>query len=391
MRELRAYAAQLISLGGSALLTFGTALLMSPEDRGALAIFMLIASIGSYAYGLGVPSQALQLAARGDFVGVRGLFLTQVPIAFLLGGATVAFLLIVPVFPFVTPTVIWMSAAAAAVGALANLVSWVEYGLGRYFVATLLRGLVPLSAFAVTLVAAAVSALSVDVVVWAYVSAQTLALVYLLARNWARLRGGLPTLQVVAKCYSSAFRYFVLQALVMVLARIPTIAAGIWYGASATAAVSIALSLTEVQASLPQMRSAITFTESSRSEKPRLTKTQLRSAVMALIPGVVVVMIAAVVVSFVFDEAYADTWQLVAIMSLGVAVMGIGASALNVLTIRNQLGIAQVAVAAAVGLAILAFAIELPLLSALACWSMLSALVGVGVCVLAFRPGGRTY
>ena len=59
-----AYLAQVFSVGGSAALTLLSTWLLSPDERGQLAIVMLWFTLGSYIGSLGLPSQMLKFGAE---------------------------------------------------------------------------------------------------------------------------------------------------------------------------------------------------------------------------------------------------------------------------------------------------------------------------------------
>lgn len=376
----KAYLAQLVSLGGSFALTFGTAFLMSATARGELAVFMLLGSLGSYAFGLGMPSQILQLSANGRHIDARALFVGQIPVVALIGALGSVFLVVAQPFGFVSAWLSILGMVSAVLGALFNALSWNEYGQGRFAYTTVLRGIIPAVASVAALLSVGSSeGGSVATVAATYVAFQGLAILVTLPRQlalWLRPKGWRAV--SVLGAYRAAFGFFSMQTLVLVLNRVPVLVSAVAFGAEVTALVSIAMSLTEVQSSLPQLRSAMTFHAASREAKPKLTKSYFLSALFALVPGTGVVLVAGVVASLVLPAAYGDLWLLVLVLTPGVAVFAVAGSSINILAVRHQSLGASTAIGIAALLQIGGFFVfgEWSLIAAISVWSIITAAVG---------------
>ncbi|MFX1821905.1 hypothetical protein PV768_19165 [Pseudarthrobacter sp. CC4] len=332
------YLAQLISLGGSAALTFFSALILAPSERGLVAIFLAIISVGSYLACFGVQSEILQCSARGDSISarliIRGHLLPQAAFA------VVAAVLLIAVKPFPDfPDALGiLSALGIFGGSLFNNLSWRQYGNGQYFLSTSLRGLVPLVTLFASFMLYLFSSLSAIAVASIYIALQFICCIFVV--DFSKFAHGGVTVREMLRVYNQSLSFFFSQAQSLVLSRTPVIASGIWLPPAITAAISIALSLAELQSSLPQMRSAISFKEASSARRPRLTNKQLLSAIKALWPGTVLVIIISFIARELLSEAYRDLPLLVGLLSLGVAVQALAASAINVLTARRSLGVA---------------------------------------------------
>ncbi|MDQ0767978.1 hypothetical protein QF031_000727 [Pseudarthrobacter defluvii] len=378
------YIAQLISLGGSAALTFFSALFLVPDERGHVAIFLAVISVGSYLACFGVQSEVLQCSARGDHLTarliIRGHLLPQILVSVLTG----AILLFAKPFPGMPDFVAVLSAMGVFVGSLFNNLSWRQYGNGQYFLSTALRGVVPLLTLITSFGLYVFLSVSATTVAAVYVSVQTICCLFL--TEFSHIRESFSWGSMFA-VYKRSVSFFLSQAQSLILSRTPVIASGIWLPPAVTAAISIALSLAELQSSLPQMRSAISFKEASSARRPRLTSRQLYSALRALWPGTVLVVIISFAAREFLNEAYRDLPLLVGLLSLGVAVQALTASAINILTARRSLG---TAIGIQLGIICLAFAAltnfsegRVPV--GIGLWSVSVALGGLGIIALAMK------
>ncbi|MFP3461283.1 hypothetical protein R5O87_10575 [Arthrobacter globiformis] len=378
------YAAQLLSLGGSAALTFFSALFLEPDDRGLVAVFLALVSVGGYIACFGVQSEILQSAARGEgafgVVIIRRHVIVQVIFAGLLGTALVVF----KPFQGMSDALCYWAAAGVLSASIFNNLSWRQYGQGHFFLSTALRGVIPLATLCGSFVFYLFSGSSAENVAVTYVLLQVVCLVVIVPRDlFSRLRENVRMRQI----YTKAAAYFFCQTESLILARTPVIASGIWLPPDITAAISISLSLAELQSSLPQMRSAISFKEASTSGKSRLSFRQFRSAIFALLPGTVVVVILSFVARVFLDAAYSQLPVYVAILSLGVAFQAIAASAINILTTRRSLDavigiLFGVIATAGCGLYLFEFGL---IIGALAAWSILVAFGCIVIILLAMR------
>lgn len=380
------YSAQLFSLGGSAALTFFSALFLIPEERGLVAVFLAVLSVGSYVACFGVQSEILQSTARGDgelaCLIIRKHVIVQIAFAALVGVGLAHF------NPFQGMSVVLSYWAAGGIftGSLFNNMSWRQYGAGRFFLSTALRGVIPLATLLISFAIYLTGSVSAEAVASIYVVLQLLCLPFLAQRGAG---GGGVRFVNMFHIYKSSVAFFLCQAESLVLARTPVIASGVWLQPQMTAVISISLSLAELQSSLPQMRSAISFKEASTSGRPRLTKMQLSSSLRALLPGTVAVILLSFLARMWLDPAYRDLPLFVGLMSLGVALQAIAASAINVMTARRSLNLVigiqfALIVMAASSLILFAFG-HVP--SALFLWSIVVAAGCLVIIVLATRGG----
>jgi O-antigen/teichoic acid export membrane protein len=378
------YTAQLLSLGGSAALTFFSALFLKPDDRGLVAVFLALVSVGGYIACFGVQSEILQSAARGEGAFgdtiIRRHIIVQVAFAGVLGAALVVF----KPFQGMSDVLCYWAAAGVLSASIFNNLSWRQYGEGHFFLSTALRGVVPLATLCVSYGFYLFSGSSAENVAITYVLLQAICLAIIVPRDiFSRVREDVRMRQI----YIKAAAYFFCQTESLILARTPVIGSGIWLSPDITAAISISLSLTELQSSLPQMRSAISFKEASTSGKSRLSFRQFKSAILALLPGTVAVVILSFVARLFLDAAYSQLPIYVGILSLGVAFQAIAASAINILTTRRSLdaviGILLVVIlAAAGGLYLFEYGV---IVGALAVWSIVVALGCFVIILLAMR------
>lgn len=402
MRRFRPYSAQLLSVGGSALLTFLTAFLFSAEARGEFAIYMLISTLGGYLVGLGMPAQLLQAAAKGETRDARRLLALQVPIVLALSSAAFVVLWATRAFAFMPANVLVAACATAAIASVFNSYSWIEYGKERFAFSTSLRGAIPLIALVAALASYLAGTDSIFPTAVTYLLAQTAALILLLVRNPELLSagGGEISLPLSSRLLLS-LKYFGTQSLTMTLARLPTIAAGLWYGPRAVAVISIALSISELQSSLPQMRSAITFSDAAKQAEPRLGKAYFAPALKLLLVGTLIVIVVGLAASAILGGDYSHMWVFVLLVSPGVAAMALAASGINVLAVRHQYLWSGALLGAA---CVLAWAglwmTKNEEYLGIATWSLISLLAGATICWLASqmpqtnqqidqRPDGR--
>lgn len=388
-RVPRAYYAQMLSLGGSALLTFGTAFLMSAEDRGELAIFMLICSVGSYGFGIGLPSEVLKLTSTGNERGARKLFAMQIPISIGLGLLVWALLFKLRPFPFLSDTLLALAILCAIVWALFNTLSWGEFGRKDYAFSTALRGLVPGATILISLPFLILTTASTILVAAAYFTLTSAALVLLLLRIPSRnTRSTTSQTLNIRKSLRGATGFYGAQLLTLGVNRLPVIAAGAWLSPEVTAVVSIAVSLAEIQASLPQMRSAITFSEASSSRNARFTRNYAIKAIAALVPGTALVVVSAFALSLLLPSEYSSLPFYVLVISPGVALLALAASAINLLALRNEYG--WVIVSQLVGISVFAllqaYEIGSTASTLLIIWSVISSAIGISIIIRARRP-----
>ncbi|WP_146069222.1 hypothetical protein [Arthrobacter sp. ZGTC412] len=350
-----------------------------------MAIFLAVLSVGSYIACFGVQSEILQAAAQGD--GVRAGTVLRKHIVVQLGFAALFLvgLLIVRPFRGMSDELACLAALGIFIGSVFNNLSWRQYGEGNFLLSTALRGAAPLVTLVVSFGFFLFDSVSAEIVAVIYVSTQLVCMAPLLSfkkRHTERVNVRMIDI------YRNSSAFFLCQAESLVLARTPVIASGIWLPPQLTAVISIALSLAELQASLPQMRSAISFKEASTTSRPRLTNRQLVSSIKALLPGTVIVILLSFVARIWLDEAYSALPLYVGLLSLGVALQAVAASAVNVLTARRSLshviGI-QFGVLLVAALALFMFASgQVPV--ALGTWSIA---VAVGCFVIIFLASQR--
>lgn len=328
------YIAQLFSLGGSAALTFFSALFLVPEERGLVAVFLAVLSVGSYVACFGVQSEILQRTAKGDEAVAGQIIRKHIPVQLVFAAVIALALIMCRPFQGMSDALSYWAAAGIFTGSLFNNLSWRQYGAGRFFLSTALRGVIPFITLTISFVMYVIYSVSAEAVASIYVAVQILCMLFLVPRS---VKGNSSPCVRMLNVYRSSGSFFLCQAESLFLSRTPVIAAGIWLHPGLTAAISISLSLAELQSSLPQMRSAISFKEASATREPRLTSQQLKASIRALIPGTVVVFILAFVAREFLDDAYSDLPIYVALLSLGVAFQAVAASAVNVLTARRTL------------------------------------------------------
>lgn len=330
------YLAQLVSLGGAAALTFGTAALLTAEQRGQLAVFMLLSSIGSYLLGLGLPAQILQLSSRSEVAATRTLLLAQLVPSFVLCVLGTACLLVIEPFGFMPLPLVLTGCASAFVGTIFNSLSWMEYGQGRFAFSTVLRGVVPGSAMLAVLALFYLGTASAQSASSAYLVAQVLAVIWITARHIPTWRSMIWVPNIVRTSYAKSTGFFTTQAMIMVTNRAPVVAAAAALGSVETAVVSVSLSLAEVQIALVQIRSAMIFRSSSTERAPRFSRSHLAQCLLAIVPMTGLVLVASLIAPAFLPEEYVSMPGQVAILSVGVITMGLVAPAVNILTVRER-------------------------------------------------------
>jgi hypothetical protein len=291
-------------------------------------------------------------------------------------------------FSFVPVRLYWLGGVSAILGAVFNNLSWYEYGSRRYAFTTGLRGVVPFCTFVVSvplLVETDAGAVTVALV---FVVLQAIAIGVVLPRQRSRWHGaGFDRSTPLRRGYQDSAGFFSLQSLVMLQGRLPVIGAALWFGGPETAAVSVAVSLSEMQAVLAQMRSAITFAEASAEARPRFDRRFTLASVKTLLPGTAAVIVGAIVAREILPSDYGHLVWYVVILTPGVATVAVMASALNVLAVRRELSKPLVAFVIAVAAEALAFSIigGDALLGALGLWTLCATAGAMVVIVLASR------
>lgn len=378
------YIAQLFSLGGSAALTFFSALFLAPGDRGLVAVFLAVVSVGGYIACFGVQSEILQHAARDEGAISDTIIRRHVIFQILLALATGFVLIWFKPFQGMSDQLSYLAAGGIFVGSLFNNLSWRQYGGGKFFLSTALRGAVPLTTLAVAFGLYLFATVSAESVAGVYVVLQLACLPMLISWRGRRCEESHVSMRRV---YGKAGTFFFCQTESLVLARTPVIASGLWLSPDLTAAISIALSLAELQSSLPQMRSAISFKEASSSGQVRLTFKQLQSAVLVLVPGTVIVVLLSFLARSWLNEAYSQLPLYVGLLTLGVAFQAVAASAINILTARRTLGWVIVILLVVVVLAVACLSLFKigSIALALASWSVVVAAGCAVVIVLSMR------
>lgn len=374
------YFAQLVSLGGSALLAFVTALSLAPAERGFLAIFLTLSSIGGYIVCLGIQSSVLQLAASGRKLRAETILFAHIPIQFVLAAAaTIGFIGLDP-FVGITPELYVLSGVSIFLGGAFNNFGWYQYGQGAFLLSTLIRGLIPMFSLMVGLIAQIFDLTGAIVYCAAYVVAQLVALIIVGFMPCGRMSWRWSANSLV-RSYRASSLYFFTQSEVQLLARTPVLVSGVIFSPQQTAVISIAVSLAELQGSLPQMRSAMTFRAASESRSGRLEGDQFRKAVLALLPGTVLVIISSIVASHVLPTDYRILPLYVLILTVGVAMMALAASAINILTVRQQLKRVSLVLFLGLFAAVLGMSIigQLTVSGALLAWAISSAVAAAAL------------
>lgn len=386
-----AYRAQLLSLGGSAGLTFITAFFLPPSERGTLAIFLTISAIGGYLICLGTQSKILQLNATGREFRSSIIIQGQIPIQLFLSLSLYFLLSSTEAFPTFDLYTIVAVCLSVFIGGIFNNFSWAQYGRNNFVLSTAMRGLIPLGTLLVTLVHGALQEYDVRVAIGTYVCLQTISLFAIATKLPLRAPWRF-SIREVLRTYRQTFSYFLTQGLTQILARSPVLAAGLWLGASNTAVVAIALSISELQSSLPQMRSAMTFQEASESGQRHLTVAFLRKAVIALLPGTLIVVAISFVATMLLPSEYRNLPLIVAIFSFGIAIQAIAASAINIMTLRQELGRSIIIIVACIvgAFASVYFGSVLGLIPSLLIWTIIVGVAGSILILLAVRMPRRS-
>ncbi|WP_146069587.1 hypothetical protein [Arthrobacter sp. B0490] len=287
-----------------------------------------------------MQSIILKCSAGGSFDDAKNLIAAQIPQQLLVATTLTCLMVLVQPIDGLSNVLAILTGISIFLGGLFNNLSWSQYGAGHFGRSTAWRGIIPLGSLAVSAMVWFYADLSATTVASAYIVFQIVAIFALRSSVLPRPKVRMARAAVGAS-YRQSFPYFLSQGLTQVLARIPILATAAYAGAQEAAVVAIALSLTELQSSLPQMRSAITFREAAAANHGRFTRNQLQAAVLALLPGLVAVIVAAYVARAVLPDAYTDLPLLVLLFSIGVSVQAIAASALNVLTVRGHLLLAS--------------------------------------------------
>lgn len=333
--KYKAYLAQVVSVGGSALLTLASAWILSPDDRGRLATCVLIMTLGSYVLSLGVQSEILQLASRGQGGDALRIIALFCPVILLFSGISYFVLAGTNIFGTIGHGLLLAAMAAAGLGAVFNLFSWMDYGGGNFVRSTLLRGVIPATAFLGITVGLVAGGNRVLLAVSAY-SVASLVSVCILASKLLPSTG-VPSCRLDRLSLArNSLAFFATQAGTMFWLRLPVLIVSIRGTAVQTAVVGLGVALAELQNYLPQIRAAMTFREAAQDESPRLGKRQVLQTVLAILPGA----IAALMGAFILSLSLADSYRILPLVAAcavpGVAGIALLASTLNVLAVQRR-------------------------------------------------------
>jgi O-antigen/teichoic acid export membrane protein len=350
-----AYLAQVFSVGGSAALTLLSTWLLSPDERGQLAIVMLWFTLGSYIGSLGLPSQMLKFGAeRNASEAIAFLFpaamLSTVTLAIL--GSCAALLATFHILP---NYLLVVGVVGAAIGAVFNLLAWYDYGQGNFFRSTSMRGAIPLFSFFVLAVDWAVGGPAPVLLTACAYSLLTLVFVFALFRRtvYGHRSHGRSEVGFGARL-SSSVRYFSAQALALLWLRTPVLLAAMTGGAAETAVVSLAMSVVEVQSFLPQMKAAMIFRDEARASHPRLRRNQISRLLSFVVPGAVCAVCLAVFMQLTLPAAYDSLVLLVLVAIPGTAALAVLGSILNIVTVQGRAGSATLVLAGTLSIVYLA-------------------------------------
>lgn len=385
-----AYLAQLASVSGSACLTLLSTPLISAEDRGQLAIFLLYPTLGSYLASLGLPSRMLTLGAQGRPADARALFFRSAPISLIVSG--LAFLVGSAIdFGGTRLFLVAVGALAMFVGSLFNMASWYDYGNDRYVRSTSLRGIIPGLAF-LTIVAGVLT----DTPAVLNIAISTYALTLTASTAWLLgailIAGHSTSTGTFLADLTAGLSYFTMQSATLLWLRTPVLVGAFTLGPASVALVSLALSVAEIQGQLPQMRAAITFTQASQSADPHLKPNQVKHIGYLLLPGLATAFVVATLAPHFLNESYANLLTAVAVTIPGAAAFSLLSSALNILAAQGNSLFASKVMFLLLAAAILMFALLGPvsITLALGSWSAVAVVLGLVLVTHAMRPPVRS-
>lgn len=329
-----AYIAQLVSVGGSAALTFLSTFMLSVPDRGRFAVFMLCATLGSYILSLGIQSELLKVSAKDGPAAAMGvassLWRAATPVAVL--GASI--LVLANPLPTITRPVLAAAMVGALLGAAFNWLAWVDFGHGSFARSTTMRGVFPAVSLASLFVAYFLG--SDALLVWSvlgYLLALTVGVLAMLlsmpppdlgrdVHAWGFLRPSLA--------------YLVGQSATMGWVRFPLLMTAARADPTNAAIVGLSLSVADLQAHLPQMRAAITFREAAKTARPRWTADQVIKSLATLLPGSALAIVAACTLAAMLGDEYSDVPTTVLALLPGSAALALLASVVNILSAQGR-------------------------------------------------------
>ncbi|WP_185996566.1 hypothetical protein [Nocardioides campestrisoli] len=330
----------------------------------------MITAIGAYILGMGLSSQLLSLSAQGQTARAVRYADRYIPLGTGLGCTAFFLLLTFNVFPSLSPVDLGLAVTSALIGALLTFYSWIDYGTGRFARSTILRGIIPLTAFvSIGLISVIESEYSLSTGLGVYAVASLTATIWLREK----LRGGTSMTKLrLTDIIGRSAAFFLAQTLMLFWLRAPVLASSLHHSPAITAVVGIALSVAELQNYLPQMRAAITFQETAASKSRGLSIPQLRSALITMIPGTIAVLLTALCMSVLLPPDYADLPYLVLAATPGVAALAVGGSAASVLAASHRSGVQACVLVITLlpTVAWLAFSWPVPPIQLLSAWSV---------------------
>jgi stage V sporulation protein B len=310
-----------VAIGGF-LYVAATARFLTVDERGVVALFIVIHTLVGSASTLGIPAACLHFRGRG--AGVAVLLRHAIPI--LLGAGLLGML--VAAWAFVAtvrgassvggPTTILVLSGIAIIGqTVSSLWTWMLMGDGRFRSAALARGG---SALLVGLVVGGLGALGLlttqlALAVWVAGWAISLLLAIAPLRNSSPQEGGYDPHRSEIIRYGMAS--FPSSMGGYVTSRADTWILGSLASSSAAGIYSVALSLADLLLYLPRAVGAVLFSEESKGKTDRAMRLALISAGMVVMGGGLLAVAGGPLLALLFGEGYRQGALVVAILALG--------------------------------------------------------------------------
>ena len=338
-REFGSYAAQLTSMGGSALLAFGSAFLLGSQDRGELGAFLSFTAVFGYISTFGAGYRILNLAANENSVIGMGFIKSRA-----LETALVATILSV-FYAFTAIENYWqqliLGTGVTYLSAMFSQLSWYSFGRGHVTIPTALKGVPPLIAFFCGGVSDESSRLlAIEIgygVGW-------LVAVVVLARNMgvrpSFLMGDRKTkLLGEISLKSGGLGSFLVQSGLLLLGRLPVMVGAFILPLEKVAALSIALAVAEIQLSFIQVANAGFSATMASSSHRKVTKQQYSKIVLGALLGSAVSLAATFVAHWFLEEKYPNVtlWILIFMLVVSTNILLVPASTLLLLKARTFL------------------------------------------------------
>jgi len=322
---------QLASIGGSAVLSFGSTLVFEPAERSRLGVFLVLAAIISNASCLGINYEIFRLSAAGQFSAALKVYLRFWPKQL---GLSLLFCIAFDLYLFINHRLEWESSIILALTTVilgtSIQLSWLLLGAGKFGWVTALKGLAPACATIALVVFYLVNnyqaMLNATQVSYAIACA---AVVLILWRGSKSLPRKAESTSEIHKPLSDHIWTYVCQTLLQVSGKLVILVGAALADPKWLGIASVGLAISEISLNFMQIAGAQSLKEfSTIRDKASYTKG-LRLNTSALLFGLTLVIIATFFANFIIGGTYQEIGVSVGMFTLGIVANVVIVNAFN--------------------------------------------------------------